>query len=100
MVIQPLLENAIFHGLETIESDGIVQVEIKKKGQKLIILVADNGHGMDQATLDAMNTRLKEYDRTNLLPIEKHGIGMVNIYRRLRLFYGEDLAFSVESRCV
>ena len=30
-------------------------------------------------------------------PIEKHGIGMVNIYRRLRLFYGEDLAFSVES---
>lgn len=97
MVIQPLLENAIFHGLETIESDGIVQVEIKKKEEKLIILVADNGHGMDQTTLDAMNTRLKEYDRTNLLPIEKHGIGMVNIYRRLRLFYGENLMFSVES---
>lgn len=97
MVIQPLLENAIFHGLETMESDGMVQVEIKKEKEKLILSVSDNGHGMDEAALEEMNKRLKEYDRTNLLPIEKHGIGMVNIYRRLRLFYGDDFTFSVES---
>ena len=97
MIIQPLLENAIFHGLETIESDGMVQVEIKKEEDKLMISISDNGHGMDGVALDDMNRRLKEYDRTNLIPIEKHGIGMVNIYRRLRLFYGENFNFSVES---
>ena len=97
MIIQPLLENAIFHGLETMESDGMVQVEIKKEEDKLMISISDNGHGMDVVALDDMNRRLKEYDRTNLIPIEKHGIGMVNIYRRLRLFYGENFTFSVES---
>lgn len=97
MIIQPLLENAIFHGLETIESDGMVQVEIKKEEDKLMISISDNGHGMDGVALDDMNRRLKEYDRTNLIPIEKHGIGMVNIYRRLRLFYGENFTFLVES---
>lgn len=98
MVIQPLVENAIFHGLEPIEGEGIVQVEIRKTDGYLCILVKDNGIGMDEETVTQLRMRLKEYDRTNFLSAEKHGIGMVNIYRRLRMFYGQDFTFFIESK--
>lgn len=98
MVIQPLVENAIFHGLETTEQDGVVRVEIGTSDGYLSILVTDDGCGMDEETVLRLRMRLKEYDRTNLLPGEKHGIGMVNIYRRLRMFYGQDFSFSITSK--
>lgn len=53
---------------------------------------------MDEKELEALQVKLKEYDRTSLLPLQKHGIGMVNIYRRLRLFYGTQLEFNVTSK--
>ena len=108
MILQPLVENAIFHGLEPADRDGLVTVRIETvqreeaspDGQKkmLRIEVADNGIGMDEEELENMRLRLAEYDRTNLMPVEKHGIGMVNIYRRLRLFYGQDMTFTVKSK--
>ena len=52
----------------------------------------------DEKELEALQVKLKEYDRTSLLPLQKHGIGMVNIYRRLRLFYGTQLEFNVTSK--
>lgn len=53
---------------------------------------------MDEKELEALQVKLKEYDRTSLLPLQKHGIGIVNIYRRLRLFYGTQLEFNVTSK--
>ena len=53
---------------------------------------------MDEKELEALQVKLKEYDRTSLLPLQKHGIGMENIYRRLRLFYGTQLEFNVTSK--
>ena len=41
--------------------------------------------------------RLSHYDETNLMPLTKHWIGIVNIYRRLRLFYGKQMQFVIES---
>ena len=48
--------------------------------------------------LETLKNKLKEFDRTSLLPMQKHGIGMVNIYRRLRLFYSDQLEFNVTSK--
>ena len=50
---------------------------------------------MDEKELETLRGKLKEFDRTSLLPMQKHGIGMVNIYRRLRLFYADQLEFNV-----
>ena len=54
--------------------------------------------GMDEKELETLKNKLKEFDRTSLLPMQKHGIGMVNIYRRLRLFYSDQLEFNVTSK--
>ena len=108
MVIQPLVENAIFHGLEPADRPGTVKVEVALKSgvdgsgeegqkKKLCVSVADDGTGMDETKLKGLRMKLSEYDRTNLLPVEKHGIGMVNLYRRLRVFYGEELRFTISS---
>ena len=59
--------------------------ERKRSGWRFI--VQDSGCGMDEKELEALKNKLKEYDRNKLSSIAKHGIGMVNIYRRLRLFY-------------
>ncbi len=98
MILQPLVENAVFHGLEPKEESGTVEIFIGRKDKRLAICVQDSGCGMDETELEAMRSKLKEFDRTSLLPMQKHGIGMINIYRRLRLFYAEQLEFTVTSK--
>lgn len=98
MVLQPLVENSIFHGLETVEKGGSVMVEAHRIQDRLNVTVTDNGMGMSQAELDSLQEDRLAYDRTSGFPARKHGIGMINIYRRLRLFYGDSLEFSIESR--
>lgn len=99
MILQPLVENAVFHALETKEEGGAVRVTMKKNEEnRLVVQVRDNGCGMSEEEVEQLKNRLREYDRTNLLPAQKHGIGLVNIYRRLRLFYGDALSFSIHSK--
>ena len=97
MVMQPLVENAIFHGLETVESGGTVWARARRQGDRLLVTVEDNGLGMTEEELAALKSNLNEYDRTGAFPSRSHGIGLLNIYRRLRLFYGDALRFEVES---
>lgn len=99
MVVQPLVENAIFHGLETVEKGGTVRVEIRQTpdGQRLLLTVADNGMGMTPEDLKSFEADRLAYDRTSGFPARKHGVGMINIYRRLRLFYGDALDFAIDS---
>lgn len=98
MIIQPLVENAVFHGLEPKEESGTVGVFVGKEKERLAIRVWDSGCGMDEKELETLKNKLKEFDRTSLLPMQKYGIGMVNIYRRLRLFYSDQLEFNVTSK--
>ncbi len=99
MVVQPLVENAIFHGLETIETGGSVSVTISQSPDKrrLLLTVADNGLGITPEDLKMLEEDRLAYDRTNDFPARKHGVGMINIYRRLRLFYGDELDFAIDS---
>ncbi|MGN0747425.1 MAG: sensor histidine kinase [Aristaeellaceae bacterium] len=99
MVVQPLVENAIFHGLETVEQGGSVSVTISQSPDalRLLLTVADNGHGMTPEELKTLEADRMAYDRTNDFPARKHGVGIINIYRRLRLFYGDALEFSIDS---
>lgn len=99
MVVQPLVENAIFHGLETVEQGGSVSVKIMKTpdAKRLLLTVADNGLGISPEELKALEEDRLAYDRTNDFPARKHGVGIINIYRRLKLFYGNELDFTIDS---
>jgi two-component system sensor histidine kinase YesM len=88
--LQPLVENSVFHGLESKIEDGNVAVSIKTINNRLEMVVEDDGIGMDEETLDKLKSEIEN-------PRENKGIGLANIVQRLRLFYDDDYTIVAES---
>lgn len=101
LIIQPVVENAIFHGLEESLEGGIVSIEVIVTEKNLIITVSDNGKGMDAKTLADLNHRI----HTQMMPLDRQegkgtantGIGLLNIHKRIQLLFGEEYGLSVYS---
>lgn len=90
-LLQPLIENAVFHGLEGKVEGGWVRASIRMEGErKLCCVVEDNGCGIETEKLAALRRGMESRESQN-------GIGMSNIYQRLKLFYGEEAFFEIES---
>jgi two-component system sensor histidine kinase YesM len=89
LTIQPLVENAVFHGLEPKRDDGRVTIRIEKTSTRLFIYVKDTGIGMDTSMVSALNERLRNgvsvWDENNI----GDGIGLVNICQRIHSIYGQ-----------
>lgn len=79
--LQPLVENAVVHGLSKKESGGILHIRIWKKGEMLILSVTDTGLGMSRERCAEVSAAMKER-RTS-----KIGIGLGNIYKRVHMMY-------------
>lgn len=79
-MLQPLVENAVIHGISEKETGGSIFIRIEKRGELLWISVEDTGKGMDQETLAAIRKAV-ETKGTGL------GIGLGNIYRRISYYY-------------
>lgn len=87
VILQPIAENAIQHGLEYTESEGLLRISAVSAGKNLVLRVEDNGVGMDQ--YDA-NRLMEKLERNLSVEGETRGIGLRNVWRRLRIFYGEE----------
>jgi two-component system sensor histidine kinase YesM len=81
MIMQPLIENSIVHGMEKSTGNGSIHLEIRKK-ESLIIRVIDNGRGISREMISKIE---KEYN-THELPSESVGIGLVNVLQRLQIY--------------
>lgn len=81
--LQPIVENAIIHGLSRKEEGGRILLKVWKMDSKAIISVADTGAGMDEDQLKALQEALKAHSTA------KVGIGLGNIYHRIRAMYLE-----------
>lgn len=93
LLLQPLVENAILHGLDDKETDGRIVIEVSRKDDDLLLInISDNGRGMDEAELDALEKGL-EVEKTSSL-----NIGLYNINRRIKLFYGSAYGMKIESQ--
>ena len=88
--LQPLVENSVFHGLESKMDAGYVNVCIKSVGDRMEMTVSDNGCGMDAETLENYRNEINN-------PRESGGIGLSNIVQRLKLFYGDDYTITADS---
>jgi two-component system sensor histidine kinase YesM len=93
LLLQPIVENAIFHGLEPKNGKGRISVLCKKRDQKLIVSIFDDGVGMDEAELGSLMSGKMESDQ-----ISFNGIGVKNVFERLKLYYGAESDLRVESR--
>lgn len=99
LIIQPLVENAVVHGLECKEGGGVVTVSGYATQKKLVILVEDNGVGMEQEKLDLLNEELAKMN-VKTLKIERtkyRGIALLNINQRIRLHFGTEYGVSIMS---
>lgn len=89
--IQPLLENAIYHGMEGMYEDGEIEINVYEKDNVICIDVADNGLGMTAEKIDyIMNNKVVSSKRGS-------GIGVRNVNERIKLIYGEEYGISITS---
>lgn len=97
--LQPLIENALIHGLNQME--GTVCLHARKEEGHILIQVRDNGKGMDAAALDRLRSRMKEPHREEEGRREKRGfsgIGLHNVYERMRMTFGAGFFMEIESK--
>lgn len=89
--LQPLVENAIYHGLKYKETKGNLNIRGYERGDKAYITIADDGVGMDEDVLEHIfDETMKEH--------KSNGVGVPNVQKRLQLYYGPEYGISYISR--
>ncbi len=89
LLIQPLLENAIFHGVEFHKGEGLIIITVREQDSKVVITVEDNGIGMDPELI-------KKIEAGEAVG-EKNHIGLSNVKERIQLNFGEAYGMKIES---
>ena len=92
LTIQPLLENAVYHGMAGAEEDGLISVEARREGDELVIDVTDNGVGMRPELAATLLSDQRPQLRTS-----GSGIGVRNVHRRIQLTFGEAYGLTIFS---
>ena len=100
--LQPIVENAIFHGLETKPDKGKVTIRVEMTEKNVIIIVSDDGVGIGREELermrDSLKTSRKETDQEGKSPGERgNGIALTNVSQRIKLIFGEDYGLNLYS---
>ena len=90
LVLQPIIENAIYHGLKYKESKGLLIIKGFMKDGNAVLQVIDDGVGMDEETLAHI------YDK-HKVNYHSNGVGVYNVQKRLKLYYGEDYGITYTS---
>ena len=92
LLLQPVVENALIHGISTKESGGVIQVKIYREDRFVIVKVMDNGKGMSQEKVEQVLADIKKKDITGF-----RRVGLANVLNRIRLVYGEEYGGTVYS---
>ncbi|OPH50425.1 hypothetical protein BC351_07115 [Paenibacillus ferrarius] len=92
--IQPIVENAIFHGILPTRKPGIIQIRAKVHGQSLFVYVADNGVGMSKQKQQQLFNNREGSNRKGRF----NSIGFVNVHERFRLHYGAPFGLKLISK--
>ncbi|SET88210.1 sensor histidine kinase [Paenibacillus sp. NFR01] len=99
LVFQPIVENAVFHGLEPKIGIGTISITASRDGEAMLFTVTDDGVGMDAGTLEELRASLKHGTFTEFAAEEsRFGIGLHNVNDRLRLNYGPGSGLLVDSQ--
>jgi len=88
LILQPLVENAIYHGIKANLGVGIITISAYEEGGLLYIKVIDDGVGMDSETVNAVLMSRESIDT---------GIGIYNVDRRIKLIFGEGYGLNIDS---
>lgn len=92
IVLQPLVENAIYHGIKPMTNKGMIIIKGRMKQGQIFLSVADNGLGMKKQELD----NLRKSMESAVIKESRH-IGLTNVNQRIRLYYGDEYGLTMES---
>lgn len=92
LMLQPLVENAIYHGMEFMDGEGQIRIKVRREGRKLLFTVEDNGLGMTPEQVEGLLT-----GKTHASSRRGSGIGVKNVNERIRLYFGEEYGLSIWS---
>lgn len=90
--LQPLVENAIFHGIEPKQTKGIIEIKIWQNEEQIQIIVRDNGIGMSQDKIETVLKGHRDHVEDGL-----SGIGISNVSERIKMSYGKEYGLIINS---
>ncbi len=88
ITLQPIIENAIYHGINGLVDGGEITVSVKQDGGDIVMAVEDNGNGMNEDQITAIMNK----DRS-----DHTGIGIKNVNDRLKIYFGQDYGLTIKS---
>ena len=97
LTLQPVVENAILHGLSDVMSGGTVSVTARRIQSNVQIMVSDNGCGMTPEQLEFMCSKIRDGKPERGEGSHHTGIGMQNVDKRLKLHFGQEYGISIYS---
>ena len=100
MILQPIVENAVNYGIRDIDYKGLILLEVKEEEALINISITDNGTGIEKDTIERImksRTGDRETFINKSISKDSNGIGLGNVINRLRLYYGIDDIFEIQS---
>jgi two-component system, sensor histidine kinase YesM len=91
LVLQPIIENAINHGISSEEGNGIIKISAYIENEKLIFDITNNGFGLTEEKIDLMTNKMKSNDKVQ-------SVGLRNVFQRLKIYYGEATDIVITSK--
>lgn len=92
LMLQPLVENAIYHGMEFMDGDGEILITVRMENGDLWFSIQDNGLGMTKEQADSLLT-----ENAHVSSRHGSGIGVKNVNERIRLYFGESYGLTIDS---
>jgi two-component system, sensor histidine kinase YesM len=98
LIIQPIIENSIFHGYINRTDDLLIKINTVTKDEDIIIMVSDNGSGISENRIMQIRKCLNNPDQKRILHGRGHGLALTNINNRIKLKYGDKYGIDIESQ--
>ncbi|MDC7233532.1 MAG: sensor histidine kinase [Spirochaetales bacterium] len=98
LILQPLVENALYHGIKMKKGKGLISIRARKVNQLIILEVSDNGAGMSEERLLEVRQALEGTVRNSDVTEEKTVYGIKNVHDRLKIYYGDPYGLLIHSR--
>lgn len=98
LTLQPLVENALIHGLKDTLSGGDIKIQIEKQHNDILIHITDNGKGIEQNRLIEIQNALADIELSQLSSNKRNnGVALLNVHHRLQLLFGYSYGLEVKS---
>lgn len=94
-IVQPIVENAIYHGIKSRDGAGCIRLSVEEDGDYLLLIVEDTGGGMSRESLEQLRVQMNQEVAESG---QEKGFGMRNVHQRIKLCYGDSCGVELESK--